>query len=217
MNVNKHNYSIDAFLSSPVINGSYKSKSIARKRHLYQCQAVVPKEGLLLEFGVYRGKTLTQICDYWPNRAVYGFDSFVGLPEDWFIDGEAGITLRANKFDLSNEEPIDYPVNSVLVRGWFEDSIEPWLEKHAGNVALLHIDCDLYSSTKTVLSLMNSRIVPGTVIVFDEFYPWEHSTPYSEWVNHEYLALKEWVEEHDREFRVLLHSHHQQASIIITK
>lgn len=191
MIVNQHNFSIEPFLSSPLIGGKFKSKGIDRKRHLYQCQSFVPAQGLLMEFGVYKGKTLTQICEYWPDRTVYGFDSFVGLPEDWFIDGEAGITMRANKFDLTNADPIDYPTNAVLVKGWYEQSLEPWLIRHAGPAALVHIDCDLYSSTKTVLTLLNNRIVPGTVIVFDEFYPWQHSNPYSEWINHEYKALKE--------------------------
>jgi hypothetical protein len=35
---------------------------------------------------------------------------------------------------------------------------------------LLHIDCDLYSSTRTVLEQLSSRIVAGTVIVLDEFW-----------------------------------------------
>jgi hypothetical protein len=177
----------------------------------------VAVNGLLLEFGVYKGKTLNQICKYWPDRIVFGFDSFVGLPEDWFIDGEAGISMRANKFDLTDSDPIEYPMNSVLVRGWYENSIQPWLAKHTGSIAFLHIDCDLYSSTKTVLNQLNSRIVPGTVIAFDEFYPWENSTPYSEWVNHEYLALKEWVEQFDREFCVLMHNSYQQTSIQIIR
>lgn len=217
MIVNKHNYSIDAFLASPVIQGKFKSKGIDRKRHLYQCQSFVNPQGLLMEFGVYKGKTLTQICQYWPNRTVYGFDSFEGLPEDWFIDGGAGITMRANKFDLTHAGHIDYPANSVLVKGWYEHSLQPWLAQHPEPAALIHIDCDLYVSTKTVLTLCNDRIVPGTVIVFDEFYPWTHSNPYSEWINHEYLALKEWVEHYDREFKVLLHSNHQQTSICVTK
>lgn len=217
MIVNKSNYNIEHFLLSPAITGRYKSNGIERKRHLYQCQQFVRPEGLLLEFGVFKGKTLNQICQYWPDRTVFGFDSFVGLPEHWFIDGEAGLSIRANKFDLTNSDPIDYPTNSILVRGWYEDSIDPWLERNAGDIALLHIDCDLYSSTKTVLTKLNSRIVPGTVIAFDEFYPWANSNPYSEWPNHEYKALKEWTEQFDREFEVLMHNSYQQTSIRVLR
>lgn len=40
-------------------------------------------------------------------------------------------------------------------------------------IGLLHIDCDIYSSTKTVFNLLKDRLVPGSVIVFDELinYP----------------------------------------------
>lgn len=217
MIVTQDNFGIEPFLDSPLIQGKYKSNGIDRRRHLHECQIHVSQQGYLLEFGVYKGKTLTQLCRYWPDRTVYGFDSFLGLPEDWFIDGESGIKIRANKFDLTNAGPIDYPANSVLVRGWYDQSLVPWLAKHPDNCAFVHVDCDVYSSTKTVLTLLNPRIVPGTVIAFDEFYPWQHSNPYGEWPNHEYLALKEWVQEHDRAFRVLLHNNYQQTSILVTR
>jgi hypothetical protein len=44
-------------------------------------------------------------------------------------------------------------------------------------VAFLHVDCDLYSATKTVLEQVAPPLVEGTVIVFDEYfnYPgWQH-------------------------------------------
>lgn len=40
-------------------------------------------EGLILEFGVWRGGTINHIAGK-TKRTVYGFDSFEGLPEDWF-------------------------------------------------------------------------------------------------------------------------------------
>jgi len=36
-------------------------------------------------------------------------------------------------------------------------------------VRFMNIDCDIYSSTKTILELFTKQIVPGTVIVFDEY------------------------------------------------
>ena len=51
----------------------------------------------------------------------------------------------------------------------------------------MHIDCDLYSSTRTVLSLLEPRIVPGTIIVFDEYLN------YPGWQAHEKRAFAEFV------------------------
>jgi hypothetical protein len=55
--------------------------------------------------------------------------------------------------------------------------------------AFIHIDCDLYSSTKAVLSGLSHRIVPGTVIVFDEYFN------YPNWQQHEFRAFQGFCQE----------------------
>ncbi|MDJ0106389.1 TylF/MycF/NovP-related O-methyltransferase, partial [Rhodococcus erythropolis] len=57
----------------------------------------------------------------------------------------------------------------------------------SGPVAFLHLDADLYSSTKTVLDLLGDRLVPGSIVVFDEFFN------YPGWQQHEYRAWTEFV------------------------
>ena len=59
------------------------------------------------------------------------------------------------------------------------------LGQHPGPVAFLHLDVDRYSSTRTVLELLGDRIVPGTVIAFDEFFN------YPGWREGEYRAFNE--------------------------
>ena len=56
-------------------------------------------------------------------------------------------------------------------------------------MAFLHIDCDLYSSTQTIFNLLSDRIVPGTVILFDEYFNFPN------WENHEFKAFQEFVAE----------------------
>jgi hypothetical protein len=51
----------------------------------------------------------------------------------------------------------------------------------------MHIDCDLFSSTQTIFRLLVDRIVPGTVILFDEYFNFPN------WENHEYKAFQEFV------------------------
>ena len=138
-------------------------------------------EGHYLEFGVYRGGTIRFIASRLPKRVIHGFDSFEGLPEDW-----GGFNLGRSAFDLRGKLP-RVPENVRLHRGWFEESLPPWLKDNSGPVAFLHIDCDLYSSTQTIFNLLSDRIVPGTVILFDEYFNFPN------WENHEFKAFKEFV------------------------
>lgn len=137
-------------------------------------------DGLVCEFGVAGGKTLRYLAQR-TNGLVHGFDSFEGLPEDWVGTGE-----RAGRFHAKGRLP-KTAANARLHVGWFEASIPPFLEAHPGPVSLLHLDADLYSSTKTVLDLFKDRIGPGAVLVFDEYYN------YPNWREHEYKAFQEFV------------------------
>lgn len=175
--------------------------------------------GHVMEFGVYRGKTMQHISEHFSQEICWGFDSFVGLPEAWHIrSGENAKSHPAGKFDmrLESEQP-RFRDNVKLVAGWFRDSIPCWLQDNPGTISFLHVDCDLYSSTVTVLDLLNQRIVPGTVIVFDEMYPWDDAEDYDLWHQGEYQALGEWLMAHDRAFRTLLRSRHQQCSIVVAR
>ena len=74
-----------------------------------------------------------------------------------------------------------------LHKGWFQDTLPGFLAQHPEPARFVHIDCDLYSSTNTVLGLLADRIVPGTVIVFDEYLN------YPGWQEHERKAFAEFV------------------------
>ena len=141
---------------------------------------------LFCEFGVHEGETLNHLAQTLANRAIdvrmHGFDSFEGLPDDWFLG------RRAGRFSLQGSTP-PVPANVALHKGWFMDTLPTFLERHTGPASFLHIDADLYSSAQTILSGMHehNRIQKGTVIVFDEYFN------YPGWMEHEYRAWKEFV------------------------
>lgn len=137
--------------------------------------------GIYCEFGVYRGATINFIASNMASP-VHGFDSFEGLPDDW----RAG--FRQGVFKLQSPPRVNS--NVILHKGWFKDTIPVWLAKTAGPLAFLHIDCDLYSSTKTILDEVADRIVPGTVIQFDEYFN------YPGWRGGEHKAFTEFCLAH---------------------
>lgn len=135
----------------------------------------VQPQGWAVEFGVYTGYSLGIIAAHMP---VIGFDSFEGLPEDWREGFPKG------KFATRGASINEIVPRSMIVPGWFEDTLPTFPFPPLG---LVHIDCDLYSSTVTALDAVTDHVSVGTVLVFDEF----HSYPGAE--NHEEKAFNEWL------------------------
>ena len=84
-----------------------------------------------------------------------------------------------------------------LVVGWFDDTLPGFLADHQDEVAFLHLDADLYSSTRTVLQALRPRLRKGTVILFDEYFN------FPGWEAHEHRAWTEFVSETGLEFEYL--------------
>ncbi|MDP2815054.1 MAG: class I SAM-dependent methyltransferase [Rectinemataceae bacterium] len=146
-------------------------------------------DGLVCEFGVYHGTTINRIAARYPNKEIHGFDSFEGLPEDWMVEGSKGT------YSTGKVIPQTAP-NVKMHIGLFHDTLPLFLEKHEGPAAFLHIDSDIYSSAKTVLTLMRRRIVSGTVIVFDEFFN------YAGFQEHEFRAFFEFIKETSHAYEI---------------
>lgn len=159
------------------------------------------ESGLVLEFGVATGRTLNQFAHWLPNDTVYGFDGFQGLPEDWTSRMRKGFFARSNLPRVRN--------NCELVVGWFDRTLPNFVRQFACRpIKLLHVDCDLYSSTVTILDNLRHNIVPGTVIVFDEYIN------YPGWQLDEFRAWQEFVTKHKIDYEYIGRvSRHQKVAV----
>jgi hypothetical protein len=163
-------------------------------------------EGLWLELGVASGRTIRFLAEHFPRQLIYGFDSFQGLGEDW-IRGDSKIP----KGTFCQEKLPQVPQNVRLIQGWFRDTLPSFAAAHPEPIAFLHVDCDLYSSTKESLEFLSQHIVPGTVILFDEFYN------YPGCENHEAKAFQEFIEKRSLSYSILaFNGMHEQVVMEIT-
>ncbi len=126
--------------------------------HALACASL---DGLVLELGVRRGASIRYLAARCPEVTIHGFDSFEGLPEDW-----RGVPRGA--YSTQGELP-EVPGNVVLHRGWFTDTLPPFIAAHPGPIRFLNVDCDLYTSTRDALAVLGPRLRPGSVVVFDEY------------------------------------------------
>jgi hypothetical protein len=140
-------------------------------------------DGACLEFGVEKGDSLNFCARILARggQVMHGFDSFQGLPEAW-----SGTRERAGKFSQGGRLPQVLP-NVRLHPGWFAETLPRFLAEDPRPVAFAHIDCDIYSSTRTVLGAVAPRLRTGAIVVFDEYFN------YHGWQQHEFRAWQEFV------------------------
>ncbi len=150
--------------------------------------------GAMVECGVWKGgsmmavaRTLIRLGDV--SRSLYLFDTFEGMtpPED--IDrsyrGEpASALLAASDPEASwvwAKSPLEevkgvlantrYPSDRVFyVKGAVEETLP---EAAPDRIALLRLDTDWYSSTYHELVHLYPRLVPGGVLIVDDYGHWE--------------------------------------------
>jgi hypothetical protein len=168
------------------------------KRHMWKCAVDRLKlEGYIAEFGVFEGQSINILAELIEPKVIYGFDSFLGLEEDFPLDCPKGtFTLKGLLPAVKN--------NVSLIQGSFSDALPNWLKNNPGPFSFLNIDCDTYEATSTVLnSLGPKRIVSGTLILFDEYLGFHG------WENHEIKAWKEYCNKHNLKYRYIAVCHMQ--------
>ena len=149
--------------------------------------------GAIVECGVWRGgsmfaaaRTLLNLHDC--TRELYLYDTFSGMPaptekDKRHTDGASAASIlldpkeemtRANAgLDIvqATMARSGYPSERVhFVQGKVEDTI-PGVAP--ASIALLRLDTDWYSSTLHELEHLYSRLVPGGVLIIDDYGWWE--------------------------------------------
>lgn len=133
-----------------------------------QLKPLVP-EGVVAEVGVYKGGSLKVLGKLFDDRLVIGFDTFEGLPKEQWIESELHEPGDFNDttFEDVQEFLRDTP-NVVLIKGLFPES---GAQCQGMGFSLVHLDTDFYLSTKLSLEWFWPRMLPGGIIVFDD-YQW---------------------------------------------
>jgi hypothetical protein len=152
-------------------------------------------EGDIVECGVWRGgsmmavaKTLRWLGD--SSRTLRLFDTFEGMTpptdNDVEFDGQTARTLLASSDKNDAESVWCYaplegvravlsetgydPERLVFVQGRVEDTLP---ESAPEQIALLRLDTDWYESTRYELEHLYPRLVPGGVLIIDDYGHWQ--------------------------------------------
>ena len=177
-------------LAAPIIPKGHKSNRLGALRF---AAVNVGKSGPWLEFGVHQGRSARWLLGHLPaDGQLHLFDSFAGLPAAW------GDRLPQGHFALDRKERPRFNDRRVRMHvGLFADTLPGYRKANPVPPALVHIDCDLYESTRDVLAGIGSLIGPGCILACDELYNFEG------YEAHEYRALTEWLAQTGLHVRVL--------------
>jgi hypothetical protein len=147
-------------------------------------------KGLYLDFGTLTGNCIKFMCNLLPNEIVYGFDCYTGYPEKFGVQVKGAWAIAC---------PKGMPSNSIIVQGLFEDTLEKFLREKQQKINVIHIDCDLYTSTRCVLDNCLPYIQEGTIVQFNGLFNRnvfaKGDTLY--WFNDELTAWNDFVTENN--------------------
>lgn len=123
--------------------------------------------GDIAEVGVYAGSSTRMICEAKGDKRLHVCDTFAGLPEPTREDrgvetrGCYACGLDSIRAYLAGFPNVEYHV------GFCPDSIRESLADT--RFCFVHLDVDLYSSTKQCLEWFFPRLVPGGILLSHDY------------------------------------------------
>jgi hypothetical protein len=202
---------------------AFKRIKECESRHQHVCNfcelfKAAGAQGMVLEFGVFQGRSLGWIAECLKTKTAFGFDTFTGLPEAWDYSNRPEANKYApGHFDTTKRGLLPLPPNVELIRGRFQDTLPGFLKEHPGPAGLVHIDSDIYSAAAFVLEALEPRIYPGTILAFDELFDLQEVQVYDRWREGEWKALGEWIDRHDRIVEPVLRTTKFQGVVRVVK
>lgn len=175
---------IGQFFGRNIHRSGFSHSMMGRMRldSLHECLDIVRADSLagdIVECGVWRGGGCIFSAGYLRahemNRRVYVADSFEGLPvpsakEDQGLDlskerfPELAVSMHTVRENFA-AYGLDQP-NVVFLKGWFKDTLPT---APVDMIALLRLDGDLYESTMDALNALYDKVVPGGVVIVDDY------------------------------------------------
>jgi hypothetical protein len=150
-------------------------------------------EGEIAEVGVYQGGSSKIICEIKGDKKLHLFDTFQGLPDVtekdncfghqiWKKNLCADTSLQTVKKYLSEYD------NVYFYQGEFPDTSGPVKDT---KFSFVHLDVDLYKSTKDCLTFFYPRLISGGIILTHDYHSEGVKTAFSEFFSEKNVSIIE--------------------------
>jgi methyltransferase family protein len=150
------------------IHAAHRNSLVEQYKSILQGQA-------FFEFGVYHGTSMLMWYDIYIKHGLpinfVGFDSFQGLPTE---TQDANTVWKPGMFSTNGAINLNLRRDGIrLVEGFYDQSLSEQTAVLLSGIkaGLVHMDCDLYSSTKTVWEwlLKYDLLAKNALIVYDDW------------------------------------------------
>ena len=141
---------------------------------------VTKLDPIFFEFGCYSARTFSAAIRSYlffdiKDFKVFAFDSFEGLPftsiSDDGIFKEGTFSMSKNKFIKEIKKNTKFKIeDKYIIEGFYDKTLNKSLSDKLPKPSVIHIDVDLYSSTKIILEFLKPLLIKGTLILFDDWY-----------------------------------------------
>lgn len=174
--------------------------------NLKLCEPALALDGDIVECGTWRGGMSAAMAEVslakgMVRRSVL-FDSFEGLPPPDAVDGETAHAwasdtesplyfdnCTASEADARRAMSVSGADDHRIFPGWFDETL-PIYDAENPMISILRLDGDWYRSTMTCLEILYPRVVPGGVVIIDDYGTWDGCTR----AVHDYLSQAQRVE-----------------------
>jgi O-methyltransferase len=142
---------------------------LCRPSELFMVHAVavgqVRVPGDYAEVGVYRGATAKLMCEAKGEKDIHLFDTFVGLPGAEVIDIRFDASMFSAQEEAVRKRLAKYEKVHIYP-GMFPDTAFAIMDKR---FAFVHIDVDIYRSTRDCLEFFYPRMSPCGIIISHDY------------------------------------------------
>ena len=168
-------------------NGFYLTSDITRLAksigHYDLYKQILNLPGAVVECGVFKATSLVRWATFREllespfSRRILGFDIFGAFPRH---DDETDNAFAARHDDVAGQglsvEQVEAVLahkglrNVELISGDVVATVPAYAAAHPElRIALLHIDVDVYLPSRIALEALYERVVPGGVLIFDDY------------------------------------------------
>jgi hypothetical protein len=183
-----NNYTIDKSKKWDYENGFYLTCDTGRLgkfiNHLELYKKILPLNGDILEFGVFKGNSISRLLSFREllensnDRKVVGFDAFGSFPNK--IESKRDLDFAKYHDDVCGFGIDDEYLKKILedkglnnfelIKGDIIETLPDFLKSNTSlQISLLHIDVDIYEPTLLILELLWDKIVPGGILMLDDY------------------------------------------------